>query len=507
LAALLIGVAGCARTPAGVGQQAPLPGEPLVYQQMRAHDEAAGGVFVSLADFEPSASARPGSDQARWFSVYPDSPAASLEPVVTVTRTGAGALAVALPKDCCLVFSPPGGCDLSPYSLLSLAIHSRSVRDDLRVAISSSSGTWTSPRKLIMPGWNDVEVDVRRAEASRQFDAANVEKMAVYFADAPGEVRFFLDDVLLIDNERDIGPGPAGMVLSKSGLDYRIAMPGAGETIRLAQCPDGLWRLDRHQATLQLAAPGEALSSAGEQLDLMGDRRIGRVELLEHNAVRLRIANTWYFPGRAGEWLSMAVRRVRWEYTIYADGRFVTSATLNNAGGGEIGSLRMYLDRVAAWSPGVLASDLVVRDLRGPVGQWSYALGPEGPRSDVLASNYLASGRIDLLLAAADGSGDADGDGFDESQGCYRLRGVNGHCRFAVDPPADGLLDPVFAVAGPWRGPVSACCEGLAVRNVVVLPDGTALFALPGWIRRPVTVETVGRMPRRPADAGQDSPR
>ena len=56
--------------------------------------------------------------------------------------------------------------------------------------------------------------------------------------------------------------------------------------------------------------------------------------------------------------------------------------------------------------------------------------------------------------------GDADRDGFDESQGCYFLAASRGHCRFTIFPPREGLLGPVFRIAGPWTGPVNVNTEG-----------------------------------------------
>lgn len=467
----------------------------VVEQQTRTYEEAAGGIFVSLADFERQSDGRSGSQQVSLFSVEPPALSASTEFVVTVTRTGAGALSVSLPKGCKLVFSPGGGFDMSEYSILSVSIYVASVRDDLRILLDGPGGSWTSPRKLLRPGWNTVEVDVRRIRAGGWLGSPRVDSASLFFADAMGEVRFFLDDVLLIDNERSIYPAPAGMKLTRSGLDYSVSMPARGETIGLTQGVDGLWRLGRHQATIQLAGPDSSLPPGGEVLGVMGRRRIGQVELLEHNPVRLRFANTWYFPDRAGEWLSMSVRHIRWEYTLYADGRFVTHVVVNNAGGPMLDVLRMYLQHAAAWSAGVVAKDLVITDMTNPVGRWSYAIPPAGIRFDVLCSNYINPGRIEPSLASAVDvvDTDANGDGFDESQGCFRVRALGEHCRFWVHPPEEGILDPVVIVSGPWQAPVDVSCEGLAVRNVEVLGDGSAAFVIPGWLHEPAAVEVTGR--------------
>ena len=90
---------------------------------------------------------------------------------------------------------------------------------------------------------------------------------------------------------------------------------------------------------------------------------------------------------------------------------------------------------------------------------------------------------------------DADGDGFDESEGCYRLRAKAGHCRFVLAPQEEALADAVVRVSGSWKASVTANCEGLALRELVRLPDGSVLFMLPGVCRRPRSVELTGPVP------------
>jgi hypothetical protein len=227
----------------------------------------------------------------------------------------------------------------------------------------------------------------------------------------------------------------------------------------------------------------------------MGQRRVGQVELLEHNSVRLRLANTWYFPDRAGEWASLAVRGIRWEHTFYADGRCVTQGTLNNAGGREIGSVELRAAVPAAWAGGGLAERFVLGDLVGQVGRWRYLIPPSGPGGKTVAANYLRPGRIEPAIAAEDAfaPGDAARDGFDESQGCFFLGARSGHCRFTVRPPPEGLWNPLFLVSGRWSGAVHVGSEGLTIRRVARCADGSVLFALPGLIGRATAVEVTGK--------------
>jgi len=308
----------------------PLSVDPLAVQQAGAYGETATGIFASLADFEDVPAGQRGYTQVGHFTIRPEAPGGQRGFVVNVTRTGVGALEVDLPAGSELVFAAPHMHDFTGYRLLSMALYSRSLRDDLQVRLLADGGSWLSHRTLVLPGWSNVLIDIQRLGEAKGFDVTAVESIRLGFADAAGPVRFNLDDIMLIDNARTIRPTPPGVVLRKSGLDYSLTLPGRAGKIDLAQGADGLWRLGGLQAEVRLGGPGEKAAGGGEHLELMGERRVGQVELLEHNRIRLRIANTWYFPTRAGEWASLAVRRIRWEHTFYADGRWVTEGMLNN---------------------------------------------------------------------------------------------------------------------------------------------------------------------------------
>jgi len=469
--------------------------EPLAVQQMKVYGEAATGIFVSLVDFEDLPGSYRGAEQVKMFSIQPATAGGALGFAVNTTRTGAGAMSVTLPKGSRLAVDLPRISDFSGFTLLSIALHSEAVRDDLRVTLTSDRSAWTSPRKLIVPGWNTVEIDIRRLGSMPDFDVEAVRKIELFFCEAAGPVSFYLDDVMLIDNSRSLAPVPKGVCLQKLGLDYEISFPGFSQPLTLAQGSDGLWRLSRRQPTIQLAAPGQPLPVSGEHLELMGDRPVGRVELLEHNVVRVRLANTWYFPTRAGEWVSLAVRRIRWEYAIYGDGRWVSQMQLNNSGGNEIGSVRLWLAGEAGWSYGVLSRDLVIRDFQGPVGKWSYLEPPNSLRGDTLCQNHMRPGRVRPIVGTLTptAEGDDDGDGYNEAQGCYFVRSSNGQCRFVLVPPAEGLLDPAVNVAGPWQARIAVNVQGMAIHKVAKLEDGSVLFIVPGWIRQPTVVEVSSR--------------
>jgi len=451
------------------------PGAPLQAERARVYPELAGGRALLLADFEESAAGEPAQRQIDGFSIVPDMPGASRRLARDRVRTGGGSMEVTLPAGGQLVVDIPAGVDLGRYKLLSMAIYSRTVRDDLQVAIKSESGTWQSHRSLVEPGWNTVGLDIQRLGGAGPFDSGSIRMM-------------------LIDNFRQINPVPPGFALSKSGLDYPLTLPGYREPIRIEQGPDGLWRMGRLQAELRLCGVGEKLPDSGESLDWMGSRRLGQLELLEHNAIRIRLANTWYFPSRSGQWASMAVRQIRWEYTIYADGRCVVQGLLNNAGGREIETVGVFTSTDAAFHGGLKGRKLIVGEFAGQVGRWRYLLAPPGEAGLLAASNYLQPARLQPTIASvgARASGDGDRDGFDESQGCYYLAARGGQCRFVLDPPAGGVVSPVFVVAGSFSTGASVSSEGLAIRPVVRRSDGSVLFRLDGVCIGRTAIEVSG---------------
>lgn len=468
-------------------------GDDLVIEQERAYRETHEGRFLSLADFEPRDDA-PARQQVAAFGVFPFS-----EGQVAYTadraRTGSGSLAVDLPAKSSLVFAMPRQANLRNYTLLTMAIYSETLRDDLRLTLMSEAGNWTSARTLIRPGWNHVRFDIQRLVRQDDFDIDTVHTCRLQFVDSASPVRFWLDDVLLVDNRETLTPAPPGLVLQRVGLDYHIRLPGRDGIVKLVQGDDGLWRLGVHQATVKLAGPDEPLPFGGEALGMLGEHRVGDVELLEHNATRIRLAATWYFPARAGEWVSQGVRNIRWEYTILPDGRCVTFMRLNNAGGQPIGTVSVsLLGRKAAWSTGVVARYLLIEDFVGPIGDWSWQVAPTGDEAETLQQNFLQPAGLKPILARAGYRvrGDVDGDGFDESQGCYVLAGEKGHCRFRVLPGEAGLLRGVFRIEGDWGASVSINVDGQAIREFSRVGEDVVLFILPGRLDREAYVEVRG---------------
>jgi len=472
--------------------------QPLAVQQARAYQETVTGVFLSLADFEDAPDSPPGHRQVGYFSFHPAGGDNRKQFVVNVTRTGAGAMETTLAPNCELVFDIPYVHDFTGYTLLSMAVFSESLRDDLRVTLTTDAASWRSHRTLVRPGWNNVLIDIQRLAGQKGFDITGVRTMRLAFADAAGAVRFYLDDIMLIDNGRTIRPVPTGMSLTKTGLDYKLTGGGFQPAMPISQGADGLWRVGPYQPAVQILPPPRAPVGRGQDLSLMGTRRVGAVRIAENNPLRLRIVNTWYFPTRAGEWVSLAVRQIRWEYTFYADGRWVTHVELNNAGGKEIAAVKFSFPRAVAAVGAGIADELVARGLLGPIGRWDYLWTDDDRTGRDMMANYLAPAKLKVTLADEDSyaDGDVDRDRFDQTRGCYFLRANRGgHCRFRILPGPQGLASPVFRVAGYWKGKVSVSSDGMRVRDAVRLADGSVLFILPGRITRQTNVEVTGQTP------------
>jgi len=497
--AVFVALGGC--QPNGQGRSKPAAAPklndvpPVSVQQLRAYPETVTRRFVPLCDFEDVPSGPKGHEQVKHFSIQPLGDGYR-KFVVNITRTGAGAMEVALMPRNRLVLAIPHVHDFTEYTLLSIALYSEALRDDLRVALKTDAASWQSHRTIVQPGWNNVLIDIQRLRHVRNFDSRKVRTLTVEFTDAAGQVTFNIDDIMLIDNRRLIKPTPQGVTLEKIGLDYSLALPGRKGPLKIAQSPDGLWRLGAQTPIVSLARPNESPAADREDLALMGPRRVGHIEVAEHNATRLRLTNIWYFPTRPGEWASLAVRQIRWDYTFYGDGRQVTHVELNNAGGTQIGKIRVRLTAHAAWTTGKIAGVLMVDRFAGAVGRWGFLYAPPGAKRDALHRGYITPGRIKPAMAVeAYASGDAGRDGFDESQDCYFVKAAQtGHCRFTIVPPPDGLTDAVFRIAGPWKPKPRVSVAGLGIQDVTAVADGSVLFILPGRIGYPLAVEVTGKI-------------
>ncbi|MFP4355053.1 MAG: hypothetical protein ACLFUJ_07985 [Phycisphaerae bacterium] len=474
--------------------------DPIPVQQRRAYPEAQTGVFLSLADFENAPDSPAGAKQLEHFSIRsgPNGPAQPAQPrfVLNITRTGAGALAARMQPGSTLRYDVPHVRDWSGYMLLSMAVHTEADRDDLRIRLISKAGSYTAPLRLCQAGWTAVAVDLRSLAETEAFDLRNVQAVEISLANPGRSVRLGLDDILLIDNRRRIQPSPEKLTLRRRGLDWLIDWAAWDRLLVLEESPDGLYRFKRTQTHLQVLGPDQQAQAAGESLAALGTQRVGQVNLLESNPLRVRLEQVWYFPDRRGQWARTGVRSVRWLHTLYKDGRWVSHLEINNAAGPTLAALRIDPPFAAAFAGTQAVRDrLDLPDFAGPIGRFSWQMvSGANPSAAALQAAYLQPGKAHIAIAEKQffAPGDVDRDRFDQSQGCWSFRADGGHCRFRLSPPPEGLADPVIQVDGLNRQ-VAVSVEGRAIRDVVTIEPGRVLFQLPGPLLREVWVELTSR--------------
>ncbi len=496
--ALLAGVsAAMLTTGCGRGASSDRPGPRVLDAQRRAYDELRPGRFAILADFEDTGGLADARTQAGWFTLSPpdDAPPAAL--AVNITRTGAGSLRAPLAPGRSVVFRLVPARDLSPYSLLQWSVHSETIRDDLVITLDDGRSSLASRPMLLRRGWNTVAMDLARLR-DRGADLSAVRSIRLTLTHAAGPVLLYLDDALLADNVRRLPGTPDGLEVVRRGLDYTFRLPGRPEPVYLSRSADGLWRFGASGVRLAMGASGESVDPngwRGERLAPLGNRRIGEVEVVERNALRVRVVNRWHFPWRGGEWASPSTRSVVWEHTFRADGRWVRHVEINNADGEPIEWVSLRLGEPAAWADGPVASERLVERFAGPVGRWSLMTAPPGPLRGRLLAGYAQPGELTASLGAPGRAGGersgAEG-AFDARRGCYEVTARHGQCRFALSPRGAALHEPAVRVWGAWSGAVHAACEGLALRPVVDLGDGSVLLSLPGAVSRTTWVEVHG---------------
>jgi hypothetical protein len=129
----------------------------------------------------------------------------------------------------------------------------------------------------------------------------------------------------------------------------------------------------------------------------------------------------------------------------------------------------------------------------GTIGRVSYLTSYERGSGRLIEDNYMRAPSIEVALGEREHTDtDVDGDGFDPTEGCYRLLSRAGQCRFLLRPGESTQQDTYVRVRGDWRSLPSANCEGLALRDLVRLEDGSVLLVLPGPLEGPRWVEVSG---------------
>ena len=438
-----------------------------------------------LENFEQSNSAT-----LDYLSILPETSSSSFQIISDQTRTGTGAMSIKLDKGSKLCYRLPESIDISHYTLLSMAVHSARPRGDLSITLTSVSGTHQVPKCCLVPGWNDVQVDLSKSKQWQNFSSEKFTGLELTFLAAGGTVKIIMDDIALSDNRTSITPVPDGLTLYKTGLNYAIHITGNKAPVLLTRHDDTLWRLDG-QEDISFAGKGGNVSSRYKYL---AKYRIGQLQLLEHNAVRVRIRNSWLFPPWPGEWHLPAVRTIIREYTWYPGGRMVTDVQLNNVCGKPVYQVDICSKTVAWYGKGN-SNHFTERNFVGPIATWSCLSQGDGRTIGSWERNFLDPVPVQKIIADGNifAQGDRDRDGYDESQGCYCIAGMNGHCRFRFTPPKEGMPPPAVRIIGPWTDGAIVNVEGFLVSPVVLLPDHSVIFCMPNTISRPTIVEVSGK--------------
>lgn len=540
---------------------------PVLERLRRAYPDLESGRFVSVADFES-----PGQlglfravDGAGNESGRP-------QPALSILRardqTGVCSLKarVERPDDrvvCDGRRSPQLALirDWRPYGLLLMSVYG--PPEGMRVEFGVQSGattplTWT--RTLhVRPGWNLIRLDVDTI--GDYVDLSDVRALWWRVPQATGPVEFYLDDLVLTDNTRDVvGPGaePEQLRVYTRGQRIHVVVPerfelafhnGVLVSWREAGGPNlvdpgglGPWPVPlpddwADQAAAPVAYDDPQLFSA------WGAAVAATQRIIEATTYRVIVEGVWRF-GEDGADLQAPDAGERqhaghqWRYTIYPSGRVhVLTVTRPGPAGwpaprvgyvlgldarqgfrtlttapAEVSARASALilarregsqraDLLWTWPPragfarlrelisvderriALLAGDLPAADVvRCAHLLRFWPADMEGlPEALPLATDY----QNPVLLQPTAGDvvtevdGDADGDGYNEAEGCYELAASGGVLRFDFDPGVYLRFEPVFRVHGTEGRRCWVYARGRVLTTVGRDREDNLLFHLP----------------------------
>lgn len=516
---------------------------------MAAYPDLAGSRFQTIADFEDP-------DQAAMFRKASGETLATLSISTEQTRkdTGRSSLQVSLTNrgDQILAMDQPGSRwplphDWSRYHLLLVSVHSS--RDLPGFSTSLCSGTqgglaYDHPAVVLQAGWNLIRMDL--ATAGEYLDLRDVRELRFGCPELEAPVDLFLDDIILVDNRKLLFGTPTlrPHELYAQSAGQRLFI-GSAERFELAfenGLVAGWYDLGRDTNRVRNLAGGAPLgpritlsAEGGGTLPAATDCQQQLIELSEMRMVlegRCRLASSGQPTGN-GE--------LRWQYTIYPDGRVCLGYSSPHASaGGEAYtySLRIGCDAQADFvrhlggaDAGSTSYALFSRAGRGladllivPSGPvqpptpfdnadqigiaWELPAGDEGvsfagmlriwpPDIDspeqalVLAADYAEPLPIavDIGSLSPTEQGDLDNDGFIESEGCYALRLDGNLARVRLDGRRTLRFSPVFKIVNSSACDVWAYRDGRQMRRTCRDLRGNVLFMVEGVITNEVLIE------------------
>lgn len=296
------------------------------------------------------------------------------------------------------------------------------------------------------------------------------------------------------------------------------------------------------------AAAGVAYDDSDMFAD-WGDRVAAGQAIVEATAFRLIVEGQWRFMRSEAAATQPASHRGHvWQYTIYPSGKIYVRLRTDDAGAGWSRALlgaAVVLDGRQGFEP----VDHSASDSGNAQAQFVLLSRSEPGRSDLLWTPYDAAvahtqrvfesadrGRIAVVAGGlppaemadsahmlciwptnldgiaesaslsedyrdpvrieptvgrvvSDSPGDMDGDGFNESQGCYELAPIGGVLRFRFDPGRRLRHQPVFRIHVARSDRCWVYVDGRILKRLARDGQGRLLFEIPEIVRRPTAVE------------------
>ncbi len=321
-----------------------------------AYSDLSSGRYTIIADFEQA-------DRPEFFRTEPSAGRAwcALSSALARKQTGSAALRVHLngPADQLVASNtdqaakPTFPRDWTKYSLLLSNIHSPRLVPVVTFEVrggSDRAGPFRRDEITLRQGWNLLRLDL--GEVGDQVDLRNVRQLRWRCPQLAQPVDLYFDDLILVDNRRDLlasPKGPPGSLYAQSvGRRLRVGAAGRFELV-FARGQIIKWfglQADPHKL-FDLVGPemlgpfpvvlpnvaGESITLHWTQWSPLGRHVTMRQAVKEANPLRVIVVGEWKFADAAAAGVRESARRddaltggppvptVRWAYTVYADGR------------------------------------------------------------------------------------------------------------------------------------------------------------------------------------------
>lgn len=451
--------------------------------------------------------------------------------------------------------------DWKPYTLLLLSVFNPADAIDVRTTLTSGQErplSWDLVAR-IQPGWNVVRIDL--ADAGDRIELDDVRRIEWSLAGGASEAELFFDDILLTNNRQNIaGSGAAegelfvyrrGDALHIASLNrFDVAIRngvivrcGAAEGVNLA-AGDGLgpWPVvrafDADAGDPVKVIPAENTpfsrdSTATEQILESAPARVvveyQRPLVGGDGAVRTRYV--FYPNGRVYfriHWPGDAAGAARGLALEAADAAGLGAVRGDSSAGGR-GTFVLFTRRAAQqhdvlWAPSdpALAASAATQrrgeaGVIGVVAPWPESADEVAgllvvwptdlngvPEAESLAGDYQLPARVTVRTGQlrTDVDGDLDGDGFNESEGCYEIQPSGGVARFSFDSQKRLRHNPLIRVHDVRGLRCWVYADGRVVEPLRRDGQDNLLVQLPRVSGGPLNVE-VHAAAARPAPATQ----